>query len=278
MYLCYPPVEHVMPIPKQETYQNLRDSYSLYYRTLAGGYETKYGVERCFSGLILPFQNAVFGYPSAPAQWDLCIDDQLQFSQNADRRFVWYLGETTPQAFIDRLTEKGFSDVGIFRAVMGPLDHLTPPPLLPVGYSLHRVEDELALAEFNDLVCATFGIPEQDKASHLAFLWKAMQTTPPLMVHWVVRKEGKVVSTLSTQIHGDLVSFWNGATLSEERRKGLSTALRQLALQDASARGCTLGASYLMSEGLAFGICSKLGFETKWQIKVFLSPPIQINK
>lgn len=68
------------------------------------------------------------------------------------------------------------------------------------------------------------------------------------------------------------MSFWNGASLPEIRRQGLSTALRYFALRDAISKGCCFGASYLMSDGLAFGICSKLGYQTKWRFNAFLAP------
>jgi GNAT superfamily N-acetyltransferase len=134
------------------------------------------------------------------------------------------------------------------------------------------VHDPAALTEFNELVCATFGFAEQDRSRHQQFLWEAMQTTPPLMYHWIARKGTQVVAALSTLVDGTLVSFWNGATLPEERKKGLSTALRHLALKHAIACGCTYGASYLMSDGMALGICSKLGFQTQWRFEAFLSP------
>jgi GNAT superfamily N-acetyltransferase len=138
------------------------------------------------------------------------------------------------------------------------------------GFEL--VQDEETMAEFNELLCLTFRVAEQDKSTHQSFLWRVTQTTPPLMHHWIVRKETQVVSTLTTLIEGDLVSFWNGATLPEERKKGLSTVLRHFALKNARAHGCTLSASYLMSGGMALGICTKLGFQSKWRFQAFLSP------
>ena|SRR3990167_2648965 len=124
------------------------------------------------------------------------------------------------------------------------------------------------MSEWTDLVCTVFGI-EKIKSEYEKVMWDAALQSK--MFHWVVRKEGKVVSAVSTLIEGDAVSFWNGASLPEIRRQGLSTALRRFALQHAVARGCRVGTSYLMSEGLAYGICRQLGYETKWRFNVFLS-------
>ena len=73
-------------------------------------------------------------------------------------------------------------------------------------------------------------------------------------------------------IQDGIVSFWNGASIPELRKQGLSTALRRFSLQHAMANGARFGSSYLMSEGLAFGICSKLGYKTKWRFHAFVSP------
>ena len=95
------------------------------------------------------------------------------------------------------------------------------------------------------------------------------------MYHWVARKNGQMVSAVSTLIEGDTASFWNGASLPTVRKQGLSTALRQLALQHAVSKGCRMGTSYLMAEGLALGICTKLGYETKWRFNAFLAPKME---
>ena len=54
-----------------------------------------------------------------------------------------------------------------------------------------------------------------------------------------------------------------------QKQKPYYEELRKI--KDAVSLGCHKGASYLMSAGLAYGICEKLGFETKWRFNVFLS-------
>ena len=89
------------------------------------------------------------------------------------------------------------------------------------------------------------------------------------MVHWVARKENKVISAVSTLIEDDRVSLWNGATLPAYRRHGLSAALCRSALTDTISRGCRIGMAYIMVEGLALGICKGLGYQTKWRFHAF---------
>lgn len=252
--------------------QILRNSFSTYYRQLAILHESKNGVSRYFSGITMPYLNAVMGFPNVICQWDDCIEKELEFFQSVNKPFVWYVDETVSQTFKEKLMARGFVNQGVLRGVIGSLDKLIPEPEVPEGYFTERVQDQKTMAEFNELFCLIFGVVEQDKSRHKSFLWESTQTTPPLSQHWIVRKNNRVVSILTTFLNDGLVSFWNGATLPEERRKGLSTALRHLALKEALAFGFTQGASYLRSEGMAFGICSKLGFQTRWRFEAFLSP------
>ena len=249
----------------------LKKHFNLYYAILAeasGEVEHRGGVSRYFSGSPASFQNAMIGCPEE-AHWDRCITEQLHYFNEAHIPFVWYLDEQSNPGFKKELLKRGFRDGGVFRGVTGTLDKPIPSPEVPVGCVLELVKDESSMNAFNDLVCATFDIQGAAKKMYRQTMWDAAQQT---MCHWVVKKEGKVVSALSTLIEGDMVSFWNGATLPEMRHQGLSSALRRFALRDAVSRGCRRGASYLMSEGLAFGICSKLGYQTKWRLNVFLSP------
>jgi predicted GNAT family acetyltransferase len=111
------------------------------------------------------------------------------------------------------------------------------------------------------------------KETYKEILWKLMQEEENRQwYHWVARKQGQVVSAVSTMIQDGVVSFWNGASSPELRKQGLSTALRRFSLQHAKTKGACYGSSYLMSEGLAFGICSKLGYTTKWRFHAFISP------
>ncbi len=270
--------EIICQVSNEDQRQILQEHFNLLYLMLTenhfvpnAAFETIKGVRRCLSGIPVPYHNAVFGCPEN-TNWDECIDEQLSFFNEAKMPFVWYLNEEVSPEFKQKLLAHGFQDGGIFRGVIGALDKPIPSPEIPDDCVLELVQDEAAMEEFNELVCATFGIDGESRGMYKTVLWNATKTTDSTMFHWIARKQGKAVSALSTLIEGDVVSFWNGASIPEIRRQGLSTALRCLALKDATSRGCRLGVSYLMAEGLAFGICSKLGYQTKWRFNVFVSP------
>lgn len=265
-------------VSDKEQRQILQNHFNLLYILLAENqlipeavFETKNGIKRCLSGIPVPFHNAVMGSPEK-SQWDQTIKEQFTYFSAAKMPFVWYIDEESNPEFKEKLLAYGFQDNGIFKGVIGGLDNAIPSPTVPNNCVLERVKNESVMEAFNDLVCATFGIHGVSKDLYKKFLWESTQNKRHPMCHWLARKEGKVVSALSTLIEGNVVSFWNGASLPEIRRQGLSTALRCLALKEAISKGCRFGASYLMSEGLAFGICSKLGFQLKWRFNVFLSP------
>jgi predicted GNAT family acetyltransferase len=180
-------------------------------------------------------------------RWGGCIEEQLTYFANAKMPFCWYEDEESNPQFKQNLLDRGFTNGGVFQGVIGSLDKPLPPVVVPKEYILERVEDEVALEAFNDLVCEVFALQGITKEMFKQVNWNAMKNKDHPMFHWIARKEGKVVAAVSTLIQGQMVSFWNGATHPEYRKQGLSTALRCLALQDAISKGCRLGASYLMA-------------------------------
>lgn len=273
--------ELVCQVDAKEDSQILQEHFKLVYSTFAeskiipnAAYEeVNGGITRCLSGCELAYMNAVINLPIG-VNWDTCIEEQLKFFKDAQMPFVWFLDENSSTEFKQKLLDYGFQDGGIFRGVIGNLDRPVTIPEIPNDCELQLVKDEVALDEFNDVVCSVFGMEGACKESFKQLLREGANRSENSICHWVARKQGKVVSAVSTLIENEMVSFWNGASLPEIRRQGLSTALRRFALNDAISKGCRMGSSYLMSEGLAFGICSKLGYQTKWRFNVFLSPTI----
>jgi len=264
------PSEYVYQISDEEKCQKLKSHFHAFFSMYCNQkFEPVDGLQRYVSGAPSPFLNVIVGTPEKPS--DACIEKQLGYFSDLELPFVWYVDQNSDAEFKAKLIEHGFQDIGVFRGVIGPLGKLDDPEI-PEGCIIELVETEEAMEEFSELVCPTFGMEGKARELYKKGLWALANTKSRAMFHWVLRKEGKVVSAISTYIVGDLVSFWNGASVADVRRQGLSTVLRKAALKHAAARGCHFGASYLMSEGLAFGICSKFGFETKWNFNAFLSP------
>lgn len=259
-------------ISNEEQQQVLKKHFALFYRVLFESQPIiKDKVWRSLSGIATPYHNAIFGCPD-DRDTDAFINEQLHYFNETKMPFVWFLDKESNSEFKTKLLGLGFQDGGVFQGVIGKLNKPLSTPEIPDDCVLELIEDELAMDEFNELVCSTFSIPGSSKNLHKQILWNATKNPEHPMFHWIARKHGKVVSALSILIDGNVVSFWNGASLPEIRRQGLSTALRHLALKEAALKGCRIGISYLMSDGMALGICSKFGFQPKWRFNAFLSP------
>jgi hypothetical protein len=248
-----------------------------FYEYLAGNqfvpnaaFEKGKELNRCLSGIPRPYENIVMGIPSK--DWDEVIQEQLHFFNKAKVPFVWYLDESADLQFKEKLQKQGFQDVGLLRGVIGSLHPSFFNPQLPSDCTVELVKEERSLAEFHAILCQVFGMEGVVKEMYKKVLSSGALREDPFLFHWILRKQGKAVSIVSTLIKEGLVSFWNGATLPEWRRHGFSSLVRQIALQHAMERGCRFGMSYLLAEGLAYGICKRLGYQTKWRFHAFLSP------
>lgn len=259
--------------------ENLKEHFLLFYRIVSeyklisnAHFEQINTVYRSLTGIQYPYFNAILGIPDSNCDRDQFICEQLDYFRRQKIPFVWYVDEDSDAHFIEKLKTHNFTDIGIFQGVSGCLDISMPNHELGKDYTLEQVKNEKSLDEFNELLCDVFEIHGSAREMLKKVLWEAMQGDHPMMSHWVARKDDKVVSTVSTLIEGKMASFWNGATHPELRRKGLSTSLRGLALKDATERGCRTGASYLMAEGLALGICKKLGYQSNWRFHAYVAP------
>lgn len=254
----------------------LKNNFNLFYHMFSqnkfvsnASFQKLAGFNRYFSGVPNHYNNSVIGTPES--HYGEQIEEQLSYFAKLKMPFVWYVNDNEDPEFKEKLKAHGFKDVGIFRGVIGSLGK-TLSYQLPDNCELEFVSDESKLIELNDLVCSTFGIQGISKQIHKNILLNLTQTNPQKFCHWIARYDGKVVSAVSTLIEKGSVSFWNGATIQEYRRHGFSTALRCFALNDAISKGCRTGMSFLMAEGLALGICKKLGYQTRWRFNAFLSP------
>lgn len=272
------PAEH---ISYEEQRQTLKNHFTLYYQLLAKGgfqlhstYGVEDGVERARSGIPFFAHNAVLTYPKDHSHWDECIHKQLQFFQVAKTPFVWYIDEGVDFPLQEKLRLYGFQDGGVYQGMIGYLPSPFPAPGIPDGWSFELVKSESDMDAFQEIISRAFSFDKKVSDLYRKAMWLGAESNSPKMYHWIAKHDGKPVSTLTTMIMGEQVSFWNAASLPEYRRQGFSSALRRFALKDALSRGCRIGISYLFGDHLALGICRQLGYETRWRFRVFISPPL----
>ena len=236
---------------------SLKNHFIDFYRVLSKQQQEKltYGINRFITEIPLHYHNVLIGVPQNNE--DKCIEEQLEFFKEKRLPFAWYY-DTEDPSFKQKLLKHGFQDIGIFQGMAGPLNK----PLVPEM----AVEETKRLEEFNEVVCTVFDFKGKGKE----LFKKALEESP--LQHYQLRKEGKVVSVLSTYRNNGMVSFWNGATLPEMRRRGFNTALRKWALNEAMKEGCTTGSSFIQSDAMSYGINTRLGYKTGWKFQVLFSP------
>ena len=273
-----PPTEIVHTLSEEEQKKKVSDHFDLLYIILSESklapnakFEVIDGLKRGVSGITYPFHNGIIGCPKEK-KYDQVIKKQLKFFESEKLPFVWYVDDDTDESFKEALLSHGFEDPGIFRGVMGALGESIPESKIPENATIELVKDANGMEEFNELVANTFGFFGENKEKFAKAMWNASIAPSEKAFHWVLKLDGKVVSALTTIIDGDVVSFWNGATLPDHRKKGYSTAIRRFALKDAYTTGCRYGVSYLMSDAMAYGICKKLGFKPSWNFRAYIAP------
>ncbi len=277
--------EMVYQIPDEESrYEGslalLKEHFSFSYSVLAechvvpdAALEQIEEIYRCYSGIPECYNNAVWGVPHKKHEED-CVEEQLEFFKSKNRPFLWFLDKDSNPRLEKALLAHDFQDGGVFQGVIGSLENREFSCEVPEGITLELVEDEASLDAFYEVLSYTFCMQAESKKLYKEALWKLTDPDNRKMYHWLARKNGEAVATLSTLIENDIVSIWNGAALPEVRLQGVSTALLYFALKDALSKGCHTGASYIMTPGLAHAVCQKLGFETKWRFQVYISPDL----
>lgn len=273
---CELPNPYVYQIDQEQKELLKKNFFSIYQCTVDFHYvanaqvQKADGLDRYFSGFPVPNFNAVVGCIEDPEELDARIEEERKFFGTTP--FFWYVDVEASGDFKEALKRHGFIDAGILQGVIGKIDPTLCYATIPEDCVLEKVQDEKEMREFSELVCEVFGVEDSLKEPFQQMQWHFMHTENPKWVHWVVRKQGRVVSAVSTMTQNGLVSFSNGATLPEFRKAGLNTALRYAALHEAMEQGAKFGSSFLAPDGLAFGICTKLGYQTKWRFHAFVAP------
>lgn len=275
------PFEKVEQYSDQEVLRLLYCHCDLFYKMLtevkfipeaSAGYAE--GVYHSLSGAPHCYHNYVRGVPSAEEKWDETIQKQLAFFHQSNTPFIWCVDESESQKFRNKLVQYGFQDGGILQGVIGNCLDMTFSKKEFSGIDFEPVKDIETLKAFNGVISKHFGMNPETSQFYEKFSWEASQGDSPKLYHWVAKKGNEVIATISSLIEGEMVSLWNGATVSAFRRQGISTALVQMAIEHAIAKGCTIGMSYLMAECLALGISRQLGAQVRWRFHAFCSPAI----
>lgn len=269
----------ITAISDAELMKVLKDHFFSFYQLIANAklvpeasFEETDNLLRCLTGTPFFLFNGILDSSELRGDYDRCIDDQKKYFAKAKLPFVWFVEEGTNPELESSLQRKGFTSPGIFRGIASNLNQLLLPPPQKLSYAIEVISDGKMLDKFGNFLGASFGMDEKTTGMLKRVLALDALKGRPRFKHWVALKNGEIVSSISSLVKEKNVSIWNGATSEQFRRQGICTALAHELLEDAMKRGCHIATSYLMSDAQAFGISTKLGFQTKWRLKAYISP------
>lgn len=210
------------------------------------------------------------GIPHADFNWVLgpgSIAETTAFFAARLVPFSWYMTVREPRdPFCEELTAAGFALVGTVRGLGGPL--VVEQRSIPKELSDYTFERATDIDGFTKLAGLIFNI----EGVALELFKQANQKLQEqgYFRHWVAKNQrGDTVSILTAFMDGDIVSFWNGATIEDERRKGLNQTLAAVAALDAKRERCTRMITYMSDPAIATRYCEKAGLQELWTYDVF---------
>lgn len=226
---------------------------------------------RSLTGINFPFYNIVY-LKNEKGDLSTLIKSRMHTFHQRKLPFMWLVDENEQNHLREQLIQHKFVDVGILKGIMGPLEQQVDIGSLPNSYNIEKVSNYDQISELSLCMGKVFSMETGVVDNVTDVCWSLSKGWNSPMHSWMIRYEGQVVSTVSIFVQGDVASFWNGSTFNEHRNKGLCTHLAKIAANEAYNLGCTKICSYLMADGMARGICEKLGMETLWRFNAFLAP------
>ncbi|USO02494.1 MAG: hypothetical protein H6850_00650 [Alphaproteobacteria bacterium] len=225
------------------------------------------GVLRVYSGVPLLNMNGVI-FSQYQQNINTSIQREIDFFKNKPiPGFVWY-AEDYELELQKALLNKGFQSHGSTQVVLGSTNY-TVPQVLPQNLQIRPVDSEAVLEDWMKVVGTVFNMPQkaQDAYKKMNFYLGFGEDAP--IKRYIGYVNEKPAAVISVAVTSHLVSFLDGATLKEYRRRGFSGSLRMYALNEMRQRGYEQVASYLMCDAMALGVCQKLGLEKTWAYQAY---------
>ena len=252
--------------------EHVLDTHYWHWHAIQGIHRNIGPLEGYFSEVDDDDVNVIRGLPNEN-EYDLSIRTVIpMFSGYA---FSWYMKEEGP--FGEALLRNGFRDDGQVRGVIGSLEESSMHTAIafPEGYYFQMVTEKEGMEQAETVIDRVFHVSAVAGARYKDIMWEEAQKGGEFQwVHWVARKQrgDHVVAVVSTMVQGGVVSIWNMATVPEERKQGLGTALILVALQHAyKKRGARYGGGFLTPTSGAVTILKEnLGFQEVWHLHKFV--------
>ncbi|MFY2559114.1 GNAT family N-acetyltransferase [Corallococcus terminator] len=206
-----------------------------------------------------PFDNSVCWARLDGANADSVIHEQVSYFRDLGRAFMWKVySRDAPGDLEARLLRAGFEVQAHVTLVVLDTMRALPPPELPAGVELRRVEDPSGLVPAMEVQQAVWN---QDCQWLLEALTTEMKAQPELLSVFVGWAGARPVcsSWLRIEEGTSFASLWGGSVLADFRGQGLYRAMVEARAREARSRDIP----YLFVEAgdMSRPILERLGFQ-----------------
>jgi GNAT superfamily N-acetyltransferase len=198
------------------------------------------------------------------------IDAIVEAYRRRDVPMVWVLHPTArPADLASELEARGLEEAEVVAGMVAGLAAL--PDDGPVeGVTVEEVGVETA-EPFIDLISWRYGLtPDASPTLHSIMRNARFGEPGSPNRSWIARRDGEVLSKVTTHIAGAVAGVYGVATKPEARGLGLARHLTLHALREARAAGATVGA--LHSTPMAVSLYVALGFEPVTDFALYAEP------
>ncbi|MFA8450929.1 MAG: GNAT family N-acetyltransferase [Bacteroidales bacterium] len=153
----------------------------------------------------------------------------------------------------------GYLCGGVYTGVMKNLNTQLNTPNINPDIKIKKITQAEEYKSYIDIITIGFGLNNEVKKEFekkLDILNEKLNLT-----HYLAFFNNKPCSVATSFYHNKTVGLYNAATLPEYRKKGVFTAIMNIALSNAQNKGCNYAVAQLMGKKQASGLVNTFDFE-----------------
>ena len=215
---------------------------------------------RYMSGANLGFFNGIWPHTACDAEIAAHID---YFRKKKLPFCLWVLSDEQKEAQASTLKE--FFCPGPFTVIVRDASSSVERIQANDEVVVRKVTTEAMLQDFALVIAKVFFAGSRE-AYDFYFKTSLHRGFDGPLYHYVSYLNGQAVHAGSLFMTNGIGGLWNGATLSEYRRKGVGSMCAAYHIEEAKKLGAKRITSMLEPDQLAWGYCKKLGFEKCYEL------------
>ncbi len=234
------------------------------------GDEVHEGNPRWFmTGSKLAGYNGIVQAAFPAEQAEDCIDAALAPFRERGLPLTWWTGPSTQPANLGmRLQTRGFRHNRDMIGMAAPIERLSSPFETLPDLAFEPVPDAQTLLEWLPLYSTGFGTPPSIAAESLKILGELSFQPGTGWVHFLSRKEGKIIAISSLYLNDDIAGLYNLVTDPTERSHGIGASMTLRTFAWAQQRGYRI-ATLQTTYPNALRLYHRLGFEVYCKFGIY---------